>query len=261
MIFKSSAWMLALVVLGCASTSSTVTGPAPYAPTDKLSSAAAKPAAVSPVNIPSRIRQPPYHDTQLTEVQRNIPDHVGNPVRWGGAILSLQNVEGWTRIQVLGHSLDHMGRPQTGSPDLGVFVVEAKIPFDTATYAQGREITVAGTVSAAVQSQSQGKQAQVPLITAEDLYLWGKTQPHDLQAASPPSYGRDLDCHYVYQGRCYSYYAPRRFGYSPWRRYGHGNPYRYGPSRYGYGDPWYRYGYRHGWWPQTFFHFGFYGDW
>lgn len=266
MMYKLSAWMLALMIMGCASTTSNVTGPK-STPLDADSSAPALSADHTlSTGIPASIRQPPRQDLQLAQVRQDSSRYADNSVRWGGTILSLQNIEGWTRIRVRAYPLDELGRPQTDSSDLGVFVVQAKVPFDKPTYAQGREITVAGTVHADMQRQNIAKQAQVPLLTAEDLYLWEKTEAREQDfAVTSPSYGGDPNCHYVYQGRCYSYYTPRGFRYySPWR-YGYWTPryYGYWPRRYGYGHPWYRYGdgYRHRYvWPHTFFHFGFYGD-
>ncbi len=50
---------------------------------------------------PKVVRDMPPGDVQLTQVRHDMDGHVGAVVRWGGSIISVENLEGMTRVEVL----------------------------------------------------------------------------------------------------------------------------------------------------------------
>lgn len=214
--------------------------------------------------IPKTIQQAPRQNVQLTQVTNAInSSYIDSQVRWGGIIRSLQNIKGSTLIRVLAYQLDDRGRPQTDTPPLGSFLAQANIPFDTATYAKGRKITVAGTVATLAQQVAAEKRFTLPLVKTEDVYVWGESTPQSQGTVTLPQYSHNSRCHYTYEGRCYTYspHHPRPWFSSSGYRYKY--RYRYRDPWYGYWplwydrhrDSWYRYG-----WPRSYIHFGFYSD-
>ncbi len=135
---------------------------------------AARPAAPDS-SVPGPIHSAPRDDLRLAQVGFEPAAYAGRPVRWGGTILSLANRPGWTEILVQVQPLDAVGRPQTG-PSEGRFLVRGPIPYDPATYAPGRRLTVAGIVVGPVVADAE----TLPLVAARDYYLWdqvGAAQP------------------------------------------------------------------------------------
>jgi starvation-inducible outer membrane lipoprotein len=192
---------------------------------------------------------------QLAQVTNGTNPPIGTQIRWGGTIHSLQNENGSTVVQVRAYQLDDKGRPQINTPPLGSFLAQATIPFDTTTYAQDRKITVVGTVNSLTQQVVAEKTVTLPVVEAENIYMWGESAEQNQAAFALPQYRGKSRCHYVYEGHCYSYsqrhskpwswYSSLSYGYRrhrPWRHNRHW-------------DSWYGY-----WWPRSYIHFGFYSD-
>lgn len=207
--------------------------------------------------IPETIRLPPRHNVYLAQVVNNSNTYIGKQVRWGGIIHSLQNEKGSTLIRVIAYELDDSGRPKTNTHSLGSFLARASIPFNTTTYAQDREITVVGIVTSLTQRVVAEKLITLPLIKAENIYMWGKSAAQDQNTVSLLQYSPNSRCHYVYEGRCQRY-TPRysRLWYSSSHYVYKDLWYRYRPRRYNrHWDSWYEYR-----WPRSYIHFGFYSD-
>ena len=158
--------VLTVLAAGCAS---------PFNPGAATVTAPTAPAAPGAAGIPPGIREAPPDDPQMLQVRNNLSAYTGRPVRWGGAILSLGNESGWTRIEVQAHPLGQEGQPEISAPSPGRFIVRAMIPFDPEVYEQGRPITVAGTVQGA-DAASDGRRSTMPIVKADDLYLWDQSQ-------------------------------------------------------------------------------------
>lgn len=110
-----------------------------------------------------------------THVSSDIKNTKGRTVIWGGTILSGKNLKDTTRLEVLAYPLDSDNWPERDQKPLGRFILSQKGYLETADYANGRVITLIGTVSA-VEDGKVGKSPYTyPVIEARQLHLWHKS--------------------------------------------------------------------------------------
>ncbi len=151
---------------------------------------------------PPAIRHAPPGDLQLGEARDDVSAHRGTPVRWGGVIVSVENKDNETWIEVLELKLSRAGKPKRYSRSGGRFFVRVKGFLDPTVYAKGREITVVGILEGDTE-RSIGKQPySVPVVKADEHYL------------GRPYRRYSYDPHYNH----YGYYPRYHYGY----RHGHG---------------------------------------
>jgi len=99
---------------------------------------------------------------------------LGRTVLWGGVILSTRNLETITRIEVLAYPLDDDEMPQRGRDPLGRFILERPGFLEPATYAEGRLVTVVGTLARIQDGKIGDSSYQYPVVDAGQLHLWAK---------------------------------------------------------------------------------------
>jgi len=96
----------------------------------------------------------------------------GKLVLWGGTILHTQNLQDNTQIEVLAYPLNGSNQPRMESQPLGRFIIQHAGFLEPTTYAQGRQLTVLGSVS----GQQSGKVGETsysyPVINDQQLHLW-----------------------------------------------------------------------------------------
>jgi outer membrane lipoprotein len=98
----------------------------------------------------------------------------GKIALWGGTILDTQNQKDMTQIEVLAYPLNASHRPLLESKPLGRFVIKHRGYLEPTTYAQGRLITVLGSVSGS-QSGKVGESAYTyPVVSDRQLHLWSQ---------------------------------------------------------------------------------------
>lgn len=110
---------------------------------------------------------------------------VGQRVRWGGAIETVDTGKQETCIEVVSRPLDSSARPEETDRSEGRFIACAWGFYDPAVYAQGREITVTGTIRGTVERKVGDYDYRFPKVRAETVYLWPK---RDLYYRMPPYY-------------------------------------------------------------------------
>jgi outer membrane lipoprotein len=96
----------------------------------------------------------------------------GKSVQWGGTIVNTTNLQGSTQIEVLAFPLDSDGRPKRDDTAQGRFILERTGYLEPASYAEGRQVTVVGTVSGTRTGKVGGADYTYPVITARQLHLW-----------------------------------------------------------------------------------------
>jgi len=106
------------------------------------------------------------------DVASRVQTATGKTVQWGGVILNTANAKDSTRIEVLAYPLDADERPQTDSTPLGRFILERSGFLEPASYAEGRQLTVVGTVTGTRIGQVGDSDYTYPVITARQLHLW-----------------------------------------------------------------------------------------
>ena len=93
-------------------------------------------------------------------------------VLWGGTILDTRNLKDNTQIELLAYPLNKSQRPIQASKPLGRFIVRQSGYLEPTTYAQGRLLTVLGSVGESQQGKVGEASYTYPVIVAEKLQLW-----------------------------------------------------------------------------------------
>jgi outer membrane lipoprotein len=99
----------------------------------------------------------------------------GKVALWGGTILDTRNLKDKTRIEMLAYPLDGSNRPKLESKPLGRFIIEHTGFLEPTTYAQGRQLTVLGTISGAESGQVGETSYSYPVLVERQLHLWPQT--------------------------------------------------------------------------------------
>ena len=145
-------------------------------------------------------------------VQSNPELYTGRRVVWGGTIVSAENLEETTEIEVLESELAYDDTPKDGI-SRGRFIVESRGYLETAVYAEGKMITVAGTVKG-VKVRKIGKMDYpYPVLTPLQIRLFEPLPEYPYSEAPPPWWWYDPFYPWPYPG--YPYY-PYPWHY-PWR--------------------------------------------
>jgi outer membrane lipoprotein len=161
--------------------------------------------ATSP--FPKEFRQAAKQQPSLAEISAHPEAFKGRTVLLGGTIVETTNQPKTTEIEILQKPLTRYDdRPQETDQSSGRFLARCQGFLDSAVYAKGREITVAGEVQGREVRQIDQVQYPYPIISCKKVHLW----PNRPSAA------------YAYP---YPYwYGP--YGYGFWGR-GWGYPYWY----------------------------------
>ena len=96
----------------------------------------------------------------------------GKIALWGGTILNTHNLKNSTQIEVLAYPLDSSHRPAQESKPLGRFIIQQKGYLEPADYAQGRLLTVLGSISDNQTGKVGESSYTYPVINAQQLHLW-----------------------------------------------------------------------------------------
>jgi outer membrane lipoprotein len=108
------------------------------------------------------------------EVARQPDSAIGKTVQWGGEIIAVINRRDSTEVQVLAYPLYSDGSPNRELDAIGRFLVVYRGYLEPLDYAAGRLLTVVGTVSE-LRADTVGQAGyRLPVIQAEQLYLWPK---------------------------------------------------------------------------------------
>lgn len=96
----------------------------------------------------------------------------GDKVLWGGVIVNSANLEDSTRLEVLAYPLDSAQRPDTSAQPLSRFMAIERGYLETATYRQGRLLTVKGALTEKREGAIGDARYIYPTVRASQLYLW-----------------------------------------------------------------------------------------
>lgn len=114
------------------------------------------------------------HSLTPKSVTTEINSSSGQIVLWGGVILLSKNLKQGTHIEVLAYPLDSDHMPLRNKDPLGRFIIQHNDYLETKVYAEGRMITVAGTVT----DNKAGKVGEAdyvyPVVISKQMHLWAK---------------------------------------------------------------------------------------
>ncbi|MGB5539679.1 MAG: Slp family lipoprotein [Gammaproteobacteria bacterium] len=104
---------------------------------------------------------------------------MGQTVLWGGVILTTTNLQDSTQIEVLAYPLDSNEWPLRDNEPLGRFLLLQDGYLEPASYAEGRLISVTGTVTGTRAGRVGDTAYAYPVISAGQLYLWPRDSARD----------------------------------------------------------------------------------
>ena len=166
-------------------------------------------------NIPLEIRQDiTENKISINAASTDLDKYQGKKIRWGGTIVSVENREDDTWIEIVGKELNSWGEPEYSDESGGRFLVQVDGFLDPVIYKADRSLTVYGTVESLVTGHIDDHPYTYPLIKAQSFYLWR-------------DYNRRRYYGYPYYPY-YPYYYPYQYGFDFGYGYGFYPRYRFG---------------------------------
>lgn len=124
--------------------------------------------------VSSEIRDTADKDLTPAALFKNLEAHKGKVIILGGVIVGSKNTNDGTYIEVIEKPLNSQGLPIDTDESQGRFLILYDGYLDTAIYAKGREITVAGEVLGKKTRTIGEMLYSYPLIKSKKLYLLEK---------------------------------------------------------------------------------------
>jgi len=159
-------------------------------------------------HIPTLISMPPEQNIEYQQVKNNTKNYQEQYVRWGGKIISVENKENSTWIEILASPLNSYGRPTTSELYKGRFIARIDGFLDPEHYTKDRSLTIYGKIESKLVRFIDSHPYDYPLVYVKEYHLW-----RDYQTVQSP-----YPYPYYFGFRPYSYY----YGYRPY-------PYYYSP--------------------------------
>jgi outer membrane lipoprotein len=105
----------------------------------------------------------------------------GEPVLWGGVVIVSTNLKDSTQIEILAYPLDSNQRPNREQEPLGRFLAEHVGYLETTDYAQGRLITIKGTLGDQRSGRVGEAEYVYPVVTIMQQHLWSGSSKSQVQ--------------------------------------------------------------------------------
>lgn len=125
-------------------------------------------------SLPKTIQNPPSDDLQLENVAVQAADYVNNPIRWGGKIITANNDNGQSILQIVQFPLNSFGRPVVGKDSQGRFLIQSEQFLDPEVYNPGRLATFTGIIHSEQQRLIDKKALNLPVVQMAVSHLWLK---------------------------------------------------------------------------------------
>lgn len=152
--------------------------------------------------VPRVIGTPAAGDIRVDEVQQHQQQFTHSKVRWGGDIISVENLPQETRIEILSHPLDDEGKPKDDSRSIGRFIARIEGYLEPEDYPKNRRITITGKLTEVVEQAVGDYPYPYPVVEVEAYYLW----PEQKVYSHPYYYDPFYDPFYYPYWRRYPYY-------------------------------------------------------
>jgi len=124
--------------------------------------------------VPVSIKTPPIPDTEFMQAKENVDTFQDQQVRWGGTIISVENKENSTWIEILASPLNHYGKPGYNKDYEGRFIARVDGFLDPEQYSKDRKLTIFGTIDTEFVKRIDDYPYSYPLVSATVYYLWPK---------------------------------------------------------------------------------------
>jgi outer membrane lipoprotein len=152
--------------------------------------------------VPKLIGTPAAGDIRVDEVQQDQHQFTNAKVRWGGDIISVENLSQETRIEILSRPLDDEGRPKDAHRSIGRFIARIEGYLEPEEYPKNRQFTITGKLVNVVKKQVGEYPYPYPVVEVEAYYLW----PEKKVISHPYYYDPFYDPFYYPYWRRYPYY-------------------------------------------------------
>ena len=153
-------------------------------------------------NVPLAIRTPAAGDIRVNEVQQASDQFSESRVRWGGEIISVENVADETHIEILSQRLSKSGKPISDSQSRGRFIARIEGFLEPQDYPKERKITVTGWIEDVIEKPVGDYPYPYPRVEVDTYYLW----PEQKVYHRPYYYDPFYDPFYYPYWRRYPYY-------------------------------------------------------
>ena len=149
--------------------------------------------------IPALIKTPPTPDPEFQQVKENVDTFQNQNVRWGGKIISVENKQDSTWIEIMASPLNSYGKPSSRKSYEGRFIARVDGFLDPEQYSKDRRLTVVGTIDTEFVKRIGEHPYSYPLVSVKEYYMW-------------PEFREDRYYDPYYYGYRYVYY-PYNFGF------------------------------------------------
>jgi len=116
--------------------------------------------------------EPTYEKIPFSDILASPESYQGRVVRLGGVIVTTENREEETVLEILEKPLGRGGRPKSGDATGGRFRVVFDRFLDSAVYRPNRPVTIVGEVVGKETAPIGETTYQYPLLAGRDVRLW-----------------------------------------------------------------------------------------
>ena len=113
-------------------------------------------------------------NTPIESVLQNTDAYEGQEVRWGGAVVSVENKERETWIEIVSRDLKSNGRPKENDASGGRFIAKVVGFLEPEIYKKGRMVTIQGKVSGSEAGFIGTHAYTFPVVKSTKAHLWQK---------------------------------------------------------------------------------------
>lgn len=106
------------------------------------------------------------------DVQQSPGSFDGAEILWGGRIVSVENLEGSTRVEVIAYPLNRAQQPVPDADSIGRFMLFVPGFAEPVDYAPGRHLTAQGVVSGTWQGLVEGQNYPFPVVRVSAVNIW-----------------------------------------------------------------------------------------
>lgn len=122
--------------------------------------------------IPENLRLQPEPTLGLNQLQEAPLSHKGETVRWGGVIVSTENTQSDSRIELVAYPLSGSARPMIDDTSQGRFIAVVNGFVDPLVYTKGREMTVVGKIEDRLDRKIGEYTYHYPVVKVSTYTLW-----------------------------------------------------------------------------------------
>jgi outer membrane lipoprotein len=114
----------------------------------------------------------PYEKIPFSEILASPEEYKGRTVRLGGVIITTENREKETVLEILEKPLSQTGRPKSGDDSGGRFKVVFAEFLDKAIYRADRSVTIIGEITGMETAPIGEAEYNYPLLSGKEIRLW-----------------------------------------------------------------------------------------